>query len=255
MTAPARQPMRPPQAMSLPHSEAGLTLIEVLLAVSLLSVLSIGMLAAIRLGFNAQHQTEDRLMENRRMAGAQRILEQELAGLVPVKAMCQETTPFPFFEGQPQSMRLVSTYSLEQAWRGHPQVLELQVIPGAEIVGVRLIVNEIPYNGPLSAGQACTGMTTDVESGNAVPQFLPIAPGPQSFVLADKLAFCRFMYLEPQPEPQYQRWRPNWVVARWPMGIRIEMAPLEDPRARLRPLTLTVPIPINRSPNYVYVDH
>jgi len=242
-----------------PSAEAGLTLIEVLLAVTLLSVLSVGMLAAIRLGFNAMHQTENRLMENRRVAGAQRILEQELAGFVPVKAVCpagadSPAMPFAFFEGQPQSMRLVSTYSLEEAWRGHPRILELQVIPGAEGRGVRLIVNEIPYTGPLSAGQSCSGMAVDTESGHSLPQFLPIPTGPQSFVLADKLAWCHFSFLEPEPPPLDPRWRENWVMNRWPIGIRVEMAPLEDPRVRLRPLTITTNIPINRSPDVAYVD-
>jgi len=243
-----------------PSPEAGLTLIEVLLAVSLLSLLSVGMLMAIRLGFNAMHKTESRLMENRRVAGAQRILEQELGGFVPIRAICPAgldtpETPFPFFEGQPQSMRLVSTYSLEEAWRGQPRVLELQVIPGAEGLGVRLIVNEYPYTGPASAGRSCIGVAGDPESGENLPQFLAIQPSPQSFILADKLASCRFYYLEPQDPPELQRWRPNWVRRRWPLGIRVEMAPLEDPHARLRPLTITAAIPINRSPDVVYADH
>jgi prepilin-type N-terminal cleavage/methylation domain-containing protein len=242
------------------NPEAGLTLIEVVIAVSLLSVLSLGMLAAIRMGFNAMHKTEDRLMENRRVAGAQRILEQELAGLVPAKAICPPestapSTPFPFFEGQPQSMRLVSTYSLEDAWRGQPLILEMQVIPGAGGLGVRLIVNEIPYTGAVSAGQSCTGMATDPMSGQSVPQFLPIPVGPQSFILADKLAWCRFSYLEAEPQPLDPMWRPDWAAHAWPLGIRVEMAPLEDPRARLRPLTVTAEIPVNRSPDVNYVDY
>ena len=243
-----------------PSSEAGLTLFEVLIAVTLLSMLSVGMLAAIRMGFDALHKTDDRLMENRRVAGAQRILEQQLGGFMPVKALCaadpdSTPVPFSFFEGQPQSMRLASTYSLQEAWRGQPRILELQVIPGDQGRGVRLIVNEIPYTGPLSAGQSCLGMVADPELAVSLPQFRPIASGPQSFVLADKLAWCRFLYLEPANPPKDERWVANWVLPRWPAGIRVEMAPLEDNRARLRPLTITAAIPINRDPNVVYADY
>src|SRR5580700_8681125 len=144
----------------VPPGQAGITLIEVVIAVTLLSMLSVGMLATIRMGFDALHKTNSRLMENRRVAGAQRVLEQQLGGFMPVRALCSPgpgmppTTPFVFFEGQPQSMRLVSTYSLQEAWRGQPRILELQVIPGDQGRGVRLIVNEIPYSGPMSAGQA-----------------------------------------------------------------------------------------------------
>jgi len=242
-------------------SEAGLTLIEVVIAVTLLSMLSVGMLEAIRMGFGALDRTNLRLMEDRRVAGAQRVLEQEIAGLIPVKALCPgqdqaPVAPFAFFEGQPQSMRLISTYSLQEAWRGHPYIDEFQVISGAGGRGVRLIVNEVPYNGPLSARHACLGMAPDPESGRMVPQFAPIVAGPQSFVLADKLASCRFWYLEPAKPPAVEHWRSDWVLPQWPLGIRVEMAPLpEDSRTRLRPLTVTVPIAINRSPDIDYVDY
>jgi len=246
--------------MSRASKETGITLIEVLVSVSLLSLLAVGMLAAIRLGFGAMDSTENRLMENRRVAGAQRILEQELSGFMPVTAICAPSpgngpAPFPFFQGEPQSMRLVSTYSLAEAWRGQPRVLELQVIQGAEGRGVRLIVNETPYTGPASAGQSCIGLVGDPTTGLPVARFLPISANPQSFVLADKLAFCRFSYLEPRDPPEEQRWRPDWGLHRWPLGIRVEMAPLEEPRTRLRPLSITAAIPINRVPDFLYADY
>jgi len=239
--------------------QAGLTLIEIMVAITMLSMLSVGMLEAIRMGFDALQKTNARLIANRRVAGAQRVLEQELGGLMPVKAMCSggpdaPPVPFAFFEGQPQSMRLVSTYSLQEAWRGQPRILELLVIPGEYGRGVRLVVNEIPYTGPLSAGQACLGLQTNSESGMQLPQFRPIEATPQSFVLADKLAFCRFSYLEPGIPPVVDHWRADWVIRRWPKGLRVEMAPLEDNPARLRPLTVTAVIPIDRQPEMYYAD-
>jgi|HubBroStandDraft_1064217.scaffolds.fasta_scaffold03735_5 hypothetical protein len=240
--------------------QSGITLIEVVIAVTLLSMLSVGMLATIRMGFDAMHKTNSRLMENRRVAGAQRLIEQQLGGFMPVKALCfpdpsTPPTPFAFFQGQPQSMRLISTYSLQEAWRGQPRILELQVIPGDEGRGVRLIVNEIPYTGPLSAGQSCLGMGADPVSGLTMPQFRPIQASAQSFVLADKLAWCRFSYLEPGKPPDVDQWRTDWVLPRWPKGLRVEMVPLEDNPARLRPLTVTTAIPINRLPDFTYVDY
>jgi general secretion pathway protein J len=244
---------------SVPPGQSGITLMEVVIAVTLLSMLSVGMLAAIRMGFDALHKTNTRLMENRRVAGAQRVLEQELGGFMPVKALCSPQSnsplaPFPFFQGQPQSMRLVSTYSLDEAWRGQPRILELQVIPGEQDRGVRLIVNEIPYTGPLSAGRSCLGIAADPASGFPMPQFPPIQSSAQSFVLADKLAWCRFSYLEQAQPPGLEHWRADWITPRWPMGLRVEMAPLEDNPARLRPLTITTAIPINRRTDTNYVD-
>ncbi len=63
-----------------------------------------------------------------------------------------------FFQGEPSSMRFVSTYSLQDASRGMPQILEFQVIPGADNRGVRLVVNERPYTGAASAGALLPGL-------------------------------------------------------------------------------------------------
>ena len=47
---------------------SGVTLLELLVAVSLLSLLSAGVLAALRLGINALAKTNARLADNRRVA-------------------------------------------------------------------------------------------------------------------------------------------------------------------------------------------
>ena len=106
-------------------------------------------------GSSAYSKTQNKLMDNRRVAGAQRILLEELQNLVPVVAPCgagRESggTKAPFFQGEPQAMRLVSTFSLQGASRGMTQILEIFVAPADDGEGVRLLVNEIPYAGPRS---------------------------------------------------------------------------------------------------------
>jgi hypothetical protein len=233
---------------------------EVLIAVSLLSLLSVGILMAMRVGLGALEKANTRLMNNRRVAGAQRVLADQIAGFMPVMAVSPggpgaPAFKFPFFHGEPQSMRFVSTYSLEQAWRGAPQIVEFQVIPGENGRGVRLVVNEIPYTGPLSAGRFALGRAVDTTLGAQVIQFQPIAVGPTSFVLADRLAFCRFQYKEPAPPPMLERWTPRWILERWPLALRIDMAPLEDDPAGLRPLSVSAPIRVRRSPEIPYGDY
>ena len=85
-------------------------------------------------------------------------------------------------------MRFVSTYSLNEAGRGYPRILEYQVIPGENGTGVRLIVNEFWYCGPLSAGSSCVGVMPDPVAKAPMMIFRPVQIGPSSFVLADKLA-------------------------------------------------------------------
>jgi hypothetical protein len=232
------------------RATAGVTLMELLIAVMLLSLLSVGLLFALRIGLNAYSKTQTRLMDNRRVAGAQRILEQELEGLVPVVAQCGVGmegggSKAQFFQGEPETMRLVSTFSLQGAWRGQAQILEIFVIPGAE-GGVRLVVNELPYEGPLAAGHLCFG-----------PHKFPGASaGPKSFVLADKLAFCRFSYLDQPPDLNLApAWFSSFVGPTWPQAIRIEMAPLKPDAGGLQPITVVAPIHVFRHPEIPYGDY
>jgi len=243
------------------RAQAGVTLIEVLVAVTLLSLLTLGMFLAMRVGLSAYTKANTKLMDDRRVAGAQRILEQELEGLVPAFAQCGAGPGSPgaraaFFQGDAATMRLVSTFSLQQGWRGQAQILELLVIPGDDGFGVRLVVNERPYGGPMTTGQLCTGVTADPSGTGTVAHYLPVAgAGPRSFVLADKLQFCRFSYYSRGPQfNSPPSWTSEWARKGWPLGVRVEMAPLSPDPSRLQPISVTAPIHVRRNPDVKYVD-
>jgi general secretion pathway protein J len=237
-------------------SKRGVTLLELLLAVTLLSLLSVAMFTAMRIGLSAFTKADDKLMINRRVAGAQRILQSQLEGLVPAMALCRTsadenagTTRLTFFQGDTASVHLVSTFSLQEGWRGRTQILEIFVIPGEER-GVRLVVNEIPYTGSIGAGRLCTVRP------DGLLQFAVAGAGPQSFVLADKLAYCRFAYLGPAEDPnQPPLWTPVWKGRTLPMAVRIEMAPLEADPSQVQPTSVSAPIYLHRNPEIPYGDY
>jgi hypothetical protein len=242
------------------RSRAGVTLLELLLAVSLLALLSAGILTALHVAVGALGKANARLMDNRRLSGAQRILEQEIAGFVPVVAMCAAQRegppePLPFFQGEPQSMRFVSTYSLSEGWRGYAQILEFEVAPGERGEGVRLVVNEHLYTGPLGAGAFCLGTADSPELGVRVPVFRPIQAGPNSFVLADRLAYCRFRFRETLPLPPRERWVEHWILPQWPSAVRIEMEPMAVDAVRIPLLSITAPMHINAAPRTQYAGY
>jgi prepilin-type N-terminal cleavage/methylation domain-containing protein len=238
--------------------QAGVTLLEVTIAITLLSLLSVGMAMAMRVGLSAFLKTDSKLMDIRRVTGAQRLLQQELDGMIPVLAVCGDTDSdygpkVAFFQGEPATMRLLSSFSLQQGWRGLPQILELKVIPGEEN-GVRLVVNEIPYAGRRSTAQVCSGYKPG-PTGENVPAFNPVAVGARSFVLADQLAYCRFSYFGPgQTMGEPPAWKPEWATKGWPYGIRVEMAPLAVDPSRIHPITVTSPVHIRRDPEKKYED-
>jgi competence protein ComGC len=235
------------------RKEAGITLIEVLIAVSLLSLLSVGMLMAMRIGFNTMEKTDNHMVQNRKAANARKILENEISGFTMTRALWQPQTQgqlsVPFAQWESQSMRFVTSYSLQDSWRGRPQIAALHVIPGDQGVGVRLIVDETPYTGPAQAGQFITGIE------NNIPHFAAIQVGAQSFVLADRLAYCRFSYQEQRYQPPFRIWRADWVTP-WvaPLGVRIEMAPLDHTAGEQDVVDATVQIRVNRTLDVEYND-
>jgi prepilin-type N-terminal cleavage/methylation domain-containing protein len=236
------------------NRRSGVTLIEMLLAISLLSLLSVGMLISMRIGFNTMEKVDSRLVSDRRVSYARRIVEDEISGYIYTIASFH---PQPdrgmivgFNQWEPQTMRFVTAYSLQDAWRGRPQIAALQVIPGADGRGVRLIVNETPYTGPDQAGQTIASIDQD-----STVNYIPVVAGSQSFVLADRLSFCRFSYLQPIPAEPFQIWRPDWVQRQMlPQGVRIEMAPLDTSPADLHVSTVTVALHVNTTPGTTYAD-
>ncbi|HUS05129.1 MAG TPA: prepilin-type N-terminal cleavage/methylation domain-containing protein [Bryobacteraceae bacterium] len=241
--------------------ERGVTLLELLVAVSLLSLLSVGILFALRVGFNSMQKANSKLMANRRVLGVERLIENQIAGYMPVHADCKfspeaPAVSMPYFQGDPDSMRFVSNYSMQEAGRGYPRILEYQVIPGDNGNGVRLVVNEFLYSGGRSTGASCIGQTADPLTGLNVAKFAPVQVGPASFILADKLAFCRILYKEefPAPAPVRERWAPKWTHQRPPSAVRIQMEPLERDPSRVQLIAITAPFRITRDPMKLYVD-
>ncbi len=211
----------------VPRSDAGVTLLELLVAMTLFSLLSAAVLFSLRTATGTLERTRERIRDARKVEGAGRALERMLSGLIRLDAEyyapgSNQPSPYLFFQGEPQAMRFVTSYSLQQGARGAPHIVEFSVMPREDRQGVRLFVNELPYFGPGSLGVRMQGIQRD-SNGYQLMQFAPIVPGPQSFVLADRLPNCQFLYLD-RFDPSYgDRWLPLWRDPILPRAIRIDM--------------------------------
>jgi prepilin-type N-terminal cleavage/methylation domain-containing protein len=216
--------------------EAGVTLIELMIAITLVSALAVGMLMAMRTSLITLEKVDARLQSNRRVMSVEQILSRQIGGLIPVAGMC----PGAMFRGTDQTLHMVSTYSMTEGARGYARILQYAVLP-AEGGGVRLVVNESLYTGPASIAQFCSD--------------LPIQLGPQSFVLADRLAYCHLSYREAIPEsPVGGNWQISWNRPALPSAVHVEMASLVPDPARLPLVSVTVPLRITRDLGVSYFD-
>jgi prepilin-type N-terminal cleavage/methylation domain-containing protein len=224
-------------------NERGFTLVEVLIAITLVATLSVGMLMAMRTGMITLERIDARLQSNRRVMSIEQILGRQIGGVMPVLGDCYGAAPgrVAAFMGTEQMLHLASTYSLAEGSRGSPHSLQFDVVPSPG-GGVRLVVTEQPYTSPASF---CPGQN---------PSAPPMSP--QAFVLADHLASCRFSYRAMVPNtPMSGSWLPVWNrLQELPAAIRVEMMPLTPDPASLRLTSVTVPIHVTGIVGYAYAD-
>ena len=228
-----------------------MTLVEVLVAFTLLGLLSLGLVTALQTGVGAWRDSREAVSLDRRIANANNLLHAELAGLVPVLAEPPHRRGiprFPFFHGEPTEMRFVSSYSLEAGVRAGLRIVELSVISGDE--GRRLILNELPYQGPRSVGVFALQSVPERTSfsGRRII-FTPVRARADSLIAADRLSFCRFSYLRyPREREAPGEWIPVWDdLQNVPVAVRLEMAPAAV-EAGLQPVTITAQIRAEYAP-------
>jgi len=228
--------------------EAGVTLIELMIAITLVAALSVGMLMAMRTSLVTLEKVDNRLQFNRRVMSVQQILSREIGGVMPVIGMC--TAPNGslsnrvIFQGNPQTLRLVTSYSVAEGARGYPRMVEFQVVP-TDGGALRLVMNEHPYTGPMSTAPFC--FTT-----------FPAPPAQvtaTSFIVADRLAVCRISYHQMTREaPRDGNWMPFWNDTNLPSAVHIEMIPIDPDAARLPLASVTVPLHLTLDVGVPYTD-
>jgi prepilin-type N-terminal cleavage/methylation domain-containing protein len=218
-------------------TQRGITLIELMIAVTLVAAISTGMLFAIRAALTVLQKTNHRVEANRRVVATNQILYRQLAGTIPVSGACGS-----FFRGDAQSLRLVTSYSIAQGSRGGPQILEIAVV-ASNLGGLRLIANEMPYFGPSSTLPFC---------GEFVP---PPQANPRSFILADRLASCSVSYKDRiEDSVRTGNWFSGWIKPNLPSAVHFEIVPLDVQPADLPLVSVTIPLYINREVMAPYVD-
>lgn len=250
MKAPVKKmpsPVRPLRVGRRDSGQAGFTLIEVVLAISLVAAIATGMLLAMRNGLLTLDRIGTRLDENRRALALDRLLRGQLDGTFLASADCSGGGGSGgggnlrgSFQGTATRMLLVSTYSMAAGSRGYPVIVEYQLLPNPDGT-VRLVAFEAPYFGPAALRPFCGG-----SAGRAT----------SAFVLAERLAFGRFAYQERNLQTGLgANWLAGWERPYLPAAVRLEMAAADPLAARIPQGPVTVPLHTTEAPGEDYADH
>jgi hypothetical protein len=218
-----------------------------MIAVSITAVITVGLLFALRTSIVAYEKTSDRLHSNREQLGRNQILSRELGAAMPVMSSCG-TSNVPYFFGASDSLRMISSYSIAEGFRGYPQILEFQTRRTSS-GALQLVVIEHPYTGPASTAPLCS---------SSAGSFGFSATDAEPFVLADDLAGCTFAYLgspNPLAAKQEANWTPTWTGSNTlPLAIKVEMKPRQEPGGGLASVTVTAPLHVDRDIFRSYPD-
>ena len=235
-----------------PPSQRGVTLIELIISISLVALLSGGLLTSMRTSLGTSQRIEQRLTANRRTMNLQQMISSQIAAALPVTGLCVSSDSsklnavVPFFYGTATSARFVTSYSVAEGTRGIPQIVEYQAraLPNGRM---QLALAEHPYTGASSTAAFCNDL-----------QPHPVEPNANALVLVDDLASCRFTYHLPYDPFVYKEtpWLAAWDgrLPALPAAMKIEMSPADPALMKLPLLSITAPMRADRNVMTQYSD-
>jgi prepilin-type N-terminal cleavage/methylation domain-containing protein len=187
----------------------GVTLIELLVAITLLGFVSLGLLFAMRIGISSWQRGDARLAADRAVVSAGDLISAQLASaqarIVNFGPRDQRVS-FLLFEGIADRLHFLTRYSVAGRERGGSYLAEYWFERNAHNE-CRLLYNEYPFR---SDDDAIAVVDQIVQGpGGQLVQYRAPRAGPKTRILYTGIHDCGFEYLiEPSDRPVY--WGKLW---------------------------------------------
>ncbi len=192
----------------------GVTLIELLVAITLLGFVSLGLLFAMRTGVGAWQRANNRMAADRQVIAAGDLIATQLGSARAQYlgwGQREQRIALLYFEGRQDRLRFATDYSVASRNRGGVWLAEYWFEHNARNE-CRLMYNERPWREDIA--QATVAEVVQNQNGQQFA-FRPAVAGPATRVLYTGLHDCSFEYLiESLDRPVY------WSVF-WPWDPRV----------------------------------
>jgi len=193
----------------------GVTLIELLVAISLMGMVSLGLLFGLRIATSAWQKGNTRLAAGRQVIAAADLFAEQIANARPRMIEWgprDRAVRFFYFEGAQDRLRFLTATSLAGRSRSGLWLVEYS-FRRDEGGRAKLVYNEWPFSVDADAAQMVQNISMDPSRNRMVIRFNPPASTPQTRDLYRDLEDCGFEYLilRPGEEP---RWEPQWETTR-----------------------------------------
>lgn len=163
--------------------QAGFTLIEVMLALSLFALLGVILYGAMSLGQGAAKKTEAVFEKNQHLRSVMDLLASYIRSSYPLRSTPQDAAIF--YQGEEQELNFVSAYSVAMGGRGMAKISVRFDRDGESGSGALKLDEELPASADGGAGAYRN-----------------------SFTLREGVADFRFAYLDPQLDKE--DWAEKW---------------------------------------------
>ena len=221
-------------------AEAGITLLEMLVSITIVSLLATTALFAWRAGVSGWEKASALLEGDRTVLAVHQLVSEQIASMTPYQAPLQQGGRVMFFQGEAETARFVSRYSLTHRGASGLYLAEYHVAEQQD--GTRqLLFREEPVWRGAELGAKIAGRET--ESGVMRTRFLPFEGGATAVVLLERLAECRFEYYRPATAGRPGAWTDEWTGGgnEMPSAMRIHALARED-AGNLKPVTIAATV-------------
>lgn len=224
--------MLPPlrTAGARPHGRqatAGFTLLELLVSITIVSLLATTILFGWRVASAAWQRANDRLQQQRTVLATHQLLQEQMASMVPYQARTAAGASEFFFQGEAATARFVSRYALSHRARSGLYLIEYRIAEQSD-GSKQLLLNESPVGSREELGALLAG--AEMIAAGRVLKFQEFHQRPETLALLEGLQECRFEYYRPATASQPPGWTDRWVSVNneLPRGMAIHaVAPAE----------------------------
>lgn len=221
-------------------SECGFTLMELLVSMTIISLLAVTILFGWRIAAGAWGRASQLVDEQRRVAAIDQVLETQMAEMLPATPWLRQGNAAVFFQGEPRTARFLSRYSLVNRSRSGLYLVEYQISDGPSGTQ-QLLLNESPVENQDELGTLRADAPQSADSSQ--PRFVSFERTPQTRVMLEEITGAHFEYYQPAgplgPGGWVSRWQGQANELPRAMAIRFSANPAPN---RLQPAAVVARI-------------
>jgi prepilin-type N-terminal cleavage/methylation domain-containing protein len=191
------------------RSEQGFTLLEIIVAITLVAMMAVGLWAVLRISIRTWSRGSEFIDANQRHRSIIDMVRKQIASAYNLFSPPDPVTggaPYPIFNGAETSFQFISLNSLQFQESPGLTLVTYEVVQGDK-GSYALMEKESRYLGQL-------------------PDPLSIAPAERTTSVFENLTTCSFAYFDPSNEDEQSKWVKDWdavKTGRLPSAVSMNM--------------------------------